>query len=219
MVEIKICGVRDEVTASVAIESGATYVGVVVGAPDSPRHVDASTAASLVRFLRGKVFSVLVTRELTREFIALARTANPGLVQFHEPVPSPLVGELRNAFPGRIIFGVSPRADLASLASLGRTFTKHDIILIDGSLGKGTTIDEHALITIADHVKESIGLSLKDMIVAGGLSAENVGSFLQRHVPRGVDASSGLESAPGVKDPALIRKFCQEVKKSRIGHY
>jgi phosphoribosylanthranilate isomerase len=218
VVEIKICGVKDEAIASAAIESGADYIGIVAGAPDSPRHVDGPTATKLVSILRGKATTVLVTRELNREFIKLARIARPDLVQFHEPMKIGLVDELRREFTGRIIFGISPRTDPGSLASLARAFGKEDIILVDGSQGKGTGIDEHALVAVADSARQSLGLSLKDMFVAGGLSASNVGPFLQRHAPRGVDVSSGLENAPGVKDPALIKKFCLEVKKASISH-
>jgi phosphoribosylanthranilate isomerase len=216
MVEIKICGVKDEAIASVAIESGATYVGIVTGASDSPRHVDGAAAANLIRFLRGKAASVLVTHELTQGFIGLARMANPDLVQFHESISSQLVDELRHVYKGRIIFGISPRIDPVSLVSFARTFGEDDIILVDGSRGKGTKIDEHLLASIVDQVKQSLGLSLKDMLVAGGFSASNIGSFLERHAPRGVDASSGLEVVPGVKDPDLIHKFCLAVKKARI---
>jgi phosphoribosylanthranilate isomerase len=218
MVEIKICGVKDESIASAAIESGATYVGVVTGAPDSPRHVDVPTATKLVSIMRGKVSTVLVTRELNRKFIQLARIAKPDLVQFHEPMMFGLVDELRREFKGSIIFGISPRTDPGSLASLARGFGREDIILFDGSQGNGTGIDEHALVAVADSTRQSLGLSLKDMLVAGGLSASNVGSFLERHAPRGVDASSGLETSPGVKNKALIKLFCQEVKKARIVH-
>jgi phosphoribosylanthranilate isomerase len=218
MVEIKICGVKDEAIASAATGSGATYVGIVTGAPDSPRHVDGGTAINLIWFLRGKASSVLVTRELTRDFIDLVRIANPDLVQFHEPISIPLVDKLRRCYKGRIIFGISPRTDPSSLVSLSRAFGKEDIILIDGSQGKGTCVDERALAAVADCARQSLGLSLKDMFVAGGLSASNVGPFLERHAPRGVDASSGLEIAPGVKDPALIQKFCLEVKKARNIH-
>ncbi len=216
MVEIKICGVKEETIASAATESGATYVGIVTGAPDSPRHVDGATAINLIWFLRGKASSVLVTRELTRGFIDLARIANPDLVQFHEPISIPLVDKLRSCYKGRIIFGISPRTDSSSLENLSRTFGKEDIILIDGSQGKGADIDEHALTAVADSVKQSLGLSLKDMLVAGGFSASNVGPFLERHAPRGIDASSSLETVPGTKNPALIQKFCLEVKKASI---
>ncbi|MBN2152103.1 MAG: phosphoribosylanthranilate isomerase [Candidatus Lokiarchaeota archaeon] len=218
MVEIKICGVRDEAIAAVAVESGATYVGIVTGAPDSPRHVDRAAAKGLIQFLRGKASSVLVTRVLTRHFIALASAAKPDLVQFHEPIPASGLGELRHGYGGRIIFGISPRSTTDSLLSIAPSFGEEDIVLVDGSKGTGTGIDEHALIAVSDLTKEVLGLSMKDLLVAGGLSASNVGAFLERHAPRGVDASSGLETTPGVKDPALIKKFCLEIKKASIIH-
>ncbi|MEX2683612.1 MAG: hypothetical protein Q6373_018700 [Candidatus Sigynarchaeota archaeon] len=216
MVEIKICGVKDEAIAAAAVENGATYVGIVVGAPDSPRHVDGPTASRLVRFLRGKAFSVLVTRGLTGEFIDLVEATRPDLVQFHEPMAATLVEKLRRVHGGRIIYGISPRSTPGSLASSIHVFGPDDMILIDGSQGKGTCIDEHALAAVVDVAKQTLGLSLKDMLVSGGLSPSNVGPFLDRHAPRGVDASSGLETVPGVKDPALIKKFCLEVKKAKI---
>ncbi len=218
MVEIKICGVKDEAIAAAAVESGATYVGIVTGAPDSPRHVDGAAATKLVRFLRGKAPSVLVTRELTRDFIELAKVANPDLVQFHGFISGSIVDELRRVYKGRIIFGISPRSTPSSLASNIHLFGDEDMVLIDGSQGRGTGIDERGLIAVIDSVKLTLGLSLKDILVAGGLSASNIGFFLERHAPRGVDASSGLETSPGVKDPALIKKFCLEVKKTNIIH-
>jgi len=216
MVEIKICGVMDEAIANVAIESGATYVGIVAGAPDSPRHVNMATASGLIRFLRGKISSVLVTRVLTKEFIDLAKVAKPDFVQFHEPIPKDLVDELRRVYDGRIIFGISPRSTPGSIASNIHVFGSKDMVLIDGSQGSGTCIDDHELVAVIDIAKQALGLSMKDMLVAGGFSPSNVGAFLGRHAPRGVDASSGLETSPGVKDPALIKKFCIEVKKAKI---
>lgn len=214
MIEIKVCGVSDEDTAAVAIDAGATHVGIVAGAPCSLRHVNADTAMRLVRFLRGKARSVLVTRTLTPGIIDLARDARPDLVQVHDPGSFHLLGELRGACSCAIMFGVHPGMD-GDVASLLREQVSHgDVILVDGSLGTGKGIDEQALSTTMDRLNHELGVSLKDVFIAGGLSPENIETVLQAHSPRGVDASSGLETYPGVKDTARIRQFCTRIKNT-----
>jgi len=208
MVEIKICGVKDEHTVEVARNNGATFVGIVTGAPDSPRHVTYEKAGDIIRFARGKIKTVLVTRELTAEFIDRAPLVGSDMVQFHKAKQLRLVERLQDEFTGGVIFAISAEMDDDGLAK------RNDIILLDKSQGKGIGIDDTTLANECQRIEKNFRRKLGDIFVAGGFNPSNVMSFLQKHQPRGIDASSGLELTPGVKDQARIKQFCEMIKNS-----
>jgi phosphoribosylanthranilate isomerase len=212
MVEIKICGIKDDATARVAIECGASYAGIVIGTPDSTRNVTIDKASNLLHVMRDDIKTVMVIKELTRELVTSVISLGPDYVQIHKAVAQESIDRLHERLAGGIIFGITPSISDVALAELARVAKNQDLFLVDGSMGKGKVIDHKELIALNDRVQERLHLHMADLIIAGGFNHENISIFLRQFVPRGIDASSGLESAPGVKDPARIEAFCAAIK-------
>jgi len=212
MVEIKICGIKDDAIARVAIECGANYGGIVIGTPDSPRNVTIDKAANFLHVMRGDIKTVLVIKELTRELFTNVIDLDPDYVQIHKVAAAETIDRLHQCLAGGIIFGITPSTSEVALAGLARVAKNQDMFLVDGSMGKGKAIDYKSLKELSDRVQKLLHLRLNDLLVAGGFNHKNIGVFLRQFVPRGIDASSGLESAPGVKDPARIKAFCAAIK-------
>lgn len=195
---VKICGLRTEAAIETAVAAGAHAVGFVVAA-GSPRYVDAATARRLVEHTAGRVTTVLVTKGLTPEdAAAAARAAWVDVLQVHG-FDREEVGRASALFP-RVWRAASVEA--ADLTSWGE-----ELLLIDSPQpGSGERWDLGAL---AERRPEGAWL------LAGGLDPSNVGQAVTEAAPSGVDVSSGVESAPGVKDHALIERFVHEARAAR----
>ncbi|NQX36935.1 phosphoribosylanthranilate isomerase [Herbiconiux sp. VKM Ac-2851] len=196
---VKVCGLRTEAAIDAAVAAGADAVGFVV-AVGSPRFVDAATARRLVEHTGGRVTTVLVTKGLTPEdAAAAARAAGVDVLQVHGFDR----GEVERAsalFPR--VWRATSSLDADHLGSWGE-----ELLLIDSPRpGSGERWDLGAL-----QVRRPEGAWL----LAGGLDPSNVGQAIAQAAPSGVDVSSGVESAPGVKDHALIERFVAAARATR----
>ncbi len=202
---IKICGLRDEASLEAAVSCGADAVGFML-VPESPRCIVAEEALELMAMLPPMVTAVGVVRNLSvDEFCDLEQTFPAPLMQLHGSESEKVV---RSCGPGIIkAFKFDPRTIDAELARWS-AIDEVDAILIDGSDGgEGTAFDWGALAGALDGVRTPV-------ILAGGLNAENVGEAIGAVRPFAVDVSSGVESAPGVKEPDLIAAFCEAVHRA-----
>lgn len=188
---IKICGITDQEAARAAVSSGASAVGFVFAA--SPRQVTARQAAAISDELPSGVLRVAVFRHPDpAEIEAVVEEFTPDLVQAD-----------RVALDGFDTAATLPvfRED-GGEAPDGR----HGVgrFLYEGPVsGSGQLVDLARATSVA---------RLGDMVLAGGLRPDNVGRAIATVRPFGVDVSSGVESSPGVKDPALIRSFVAAVR-------
>jgi phosphoribosylanthranilate isomerase len=217
---IKICGNTNLEDASLAAQLGADAVGFVF-AP-SPRQVTASQVAAITPHLPSHIERVGVFHSRDAGQIAsIAHEAGLTAIQLHGGLDEPLAQHLAEEFKGsvRIIQTLhwpvgpateSPAAQLATqierIARLGFA----DRILIDSKVGAamgGTGVPFDW--TAARALFASVSLHL---IVAGGLTPENVAHAIAQLNPWGVDVSSGIESSPGRKAPALLARFIQSVR-------
>jgi len=202
---VKVCGITSEDAAAAAVEAGADVLGFVF-VKGTPRYIDPDRAFAIMGALPPMVGTVGVLRNATLdEFIEIEQTCPTDWSQLHGTESESLV---RDCGP-RIIRGIRFRADtlgedLARWAAIDEV----DALLVDGSAGgEGAVFDWSAL---AAPVRE---LS-KPVIVAGGLTPENVGEAIRACRPFAVDVSSGVEREPGVKDPAKVRAFCRAVREA-----
>lgn len=216
MVEIKICGIQSEEIGNFAIESGANYVGIVIGTPTSPRNVEYEKAIQLVDSLKSRANVVLVTRILDSELIQHLPRLDAKYLQFHHAALVSLIDIAHDGFAGNLTFGITPKMGDKFLELLSQHFKPGDAILVDESQGMGVYTDEDVLFKFLDKIKQYFGLGMEDVFVAGGFTPENVKEFLSKFRPRGVDVSSGVETCPGEKNKTLIQQFCQSVKKYDI---
>jgi phosphoribosylanthranilate isomerase len=178
---VKVCGVTDLAAGEAAAGAGADAVGFVFSS--SPRQVTPPTALSISAELPPQITRVAVFRRPTRSEIEdVLEIFTPDLVQADHDT---LAGfDAVDTLPVYREDGPAPDG--------GR-------FLYEGPVsGVGEMVD----------LSRAIGVArLGEMILAGGLRPDNVGTAISQVRPYGVDVSSGVETAPGRKDPALIRSF------------
>ncbi|SKA96480.1 phosphoribosylanthranilate isomerase [Agreia bicolorata] len=201
---VKICGLRTEAAIDVAVAAGADAVGFVI-AEGSPRFVEAETVRRLVEHTAGRATTVLVTKGLSPEAAAsAAHGCGVDVLQVHG-FDRPQVERTVTLFPR--VWRATSLGDTqleANLESWGE-----EILLIDSPrAGSGERWDLGAL-----HEQRPTG----PWLLAGGLDAENVARAVAEARPTGVDVSSGVESAPGVKDHALIERFVDNARSTSRG--
>jgi len=208
---VKVCGVRTPEIADCAVEAGVDWVGVILEAR-SPRHADAATVDSVRAALAGRADLVGVMVEPSAERCRdQARRHRLDAVQLHGRVEPGVVGEVDVP----VIRAVNP-ADRRSAFTTG--WWPDCLLLLDippvqaGALpgGTGNLVDLETAAEVAAH---------RRIILAGGLTPDNVAAAIERVRPLGVDASSGLESRPGVKDPGRVRDFVIAAREAfaRVG--
>lgn len=190
---IKICGVMTVGDARVVTDSGADMLGVVL-AP-SVRRVEPERARAIFESVEGRVTRVAVFRDQSpSEIRATLATLAVEAVQVHGPLDDALRDELRAR--GTLVIKAL-HADDVGLADFVDEMV--DAVLIDGPRpGTGAV---HGF-DILDQRSFSV-----PVIVAGGLDAHNVAAVVAATGARGVDCASGVESAPGVKDPVRVAAF------------
>ena len=203
---IKICGLTREADVAAAVEAGADAVGFVLYAK-SPRHLSLERAAALTQGLPPFVVPVLLFVNATPAEIAAATAAMPqALLQFHgDETPAEC-----NAAGRPYLRAVRMAAGLDLLDCMSR-FPNAQALLLDAAVdgyGGGGKVFDWSLIP-ADVPSR--------LVLSGGLSPANVIDGVLRVRPFAVDVSSGVESATGrkgVKDAALIRRFCDAVREA-----
>lgn len=184
---IKICGITDAATAALAAEAGATAIGLVFA--DSPRRVSARQAAEIVRALPRAVERIGVFRRGDLDQLpAILEQVDLDAIQVHRAEDLPLALHGREVIPG-------VRVEYAGDFRHGR-------VLVDSPLGEGSGMAWN----FADVRRFAQG---RRVILAGGLTPANVAEAIRLAQPYGVDVSSGVERAPGMKDAALVRAFVQ----------
>ena len=209
MTEIKICGLTTPETLDAAIDAGATHVGLVHYEP-SPRHVSLDQAAALRRRVpeHVKVVLLLVNMEAKPTGEALD-AVRPDVVQFHGSETPEWLALIKNNTALEVwkAWGVRNADSLAKATKYAGAVHRmlYDAPANKAPGGQGLAIDWSLL---ANHRHElPWGL-------AGGLTPANVAEAIAQTRAPLVDASSGLESAPGVKDANLVRAFCEAARKA-----
>ncbi len=195
---IKICGITSEPDALLAVGLGADAIGFVL-AP-SPRQITPSVAGDIVKRLPHDVLTVGVFRdEAPLRVVDIANTVGFGAVQLHGHETAEQCLWIRERVACTIrAFPAGDRA-IQRFSEFGA-----DYLLIDGqSPGSGQVFDWRLAEGVIDRAR---------MFVSGGLTPDNVGDAIAKLRPRGVDVSSGVEAAPGAKDPQLLRAFIRNAR-------
>ena len=207
MTGIKICGLSTPETVDAAVDAGASHIGLVHYEP-SPRHISLGDAAKLRARAPDHVKVVLLTVNMQPAELETAyRAVMPDVLQFHgrETVEwMKMVRDLLKVETWRAV-GLRERATLEK----SRTYVDRiDRLVFDAPAkalpgGNGVAFQWDIL----DGYEHPM-----DWALAGGLTPDNVAEAIARTGAPLVDTSSGVESAPGVKDPDLIRAFCKAVQ-------
>ena len=207
---VKICGLSTRETLKVALEAGADMVGFVFF-PPSPRHLSLEAARELGRQAKGRATKVALTVDADDATLEnIVETLRPDLLQLHGKETTARVRDIKAKFalPVMKVIAVATSADLAMLP--GYTSVA-DRILFDARAPKGATRPGGLGAVFDWNVLAKLELNLP-YLVSGGLTADNLAEAVRVTRAGGVDVSSGVESAPGIKDPEMIRHFIRAVR-------
>lgn len=203
MARVKICGLTSGADLRAAIDAGADAIGVITEVPvETPREVDRSTAANLVALVPPFVTATLVTMpETIEDAVDLARTVEPDALQLHGEFDADELGYLRAETGLKVI----PAIDHAEADRVRSIDDAADAILLDstteeGAGGTGETHDWGAAGELADELSSPV-------ILAGGLTPENVERAVRTASPYAVDVASGVEAEGGRKDHTAVATF------------
>jgi len=202
---IKICGITRAEDARAAAECGADAIGLVFY-PPSPRYLSAERAVELRDALPPFVQTVaLFVNPDAAQVAQVLQRVRPGLLQFHgEEAP-----EFCAQFGVPFVKACRMRPGDDALEYL-RPFSRAAAWLFDSHVPEYGGVGEGFDLSLMPVVKE------KPVILSGGLSRANVAEAIRRVRPWGVDVSSGVESAKGVKDAAKIAAFIAEVRNADV---
>lgn len=205
MADVKICGLRDRAQLAAAIEAGARYVGFVFF-PKSPRAVTPDEAAQLVTEVPVGVARVgLFVNPDDALLTEVLDKAPLDIIQLHGKESPERVSEVRalTGLPVMKAIGVSGPDDLGQLTEYGLVA---DMLLVDAKAPKDAVLPGGN--GLAFDWRLLVGRRwLRPWMLAGGLTPDNVAEAVRLTGAPVVDVSSGVESAPGVKDPDRIRAF------------
>jgi phosphoribosylanthranilate isomerase len=202
---IKICGLSTPETLEAALAAGAEMIGLNFH-PKSPRYVTPQRAAELADQARGRTQIVALVVDYTPEQAAeLARIVRPDWIQLHGKETPHRVEAIRDEAGIAIMkaIGISTAEDVAHVADF---VDIADRILLDAKAPKGADRTGGHGVPFDWSLLKALDPSLPFML-SGGLTPETVGEAIRAVRPMAVDVSSGVETAPGVKDAALIRAF------------
>jgi phosphoribosylanthranilate isomerase len=204
-IAVKICGLTSPDAIEAAAGAGAVYGGLVFH-PRSPRFVALEKARALAERMRGRLKSVALITDMDDAGIAaLVETVAPDFLQLHGNETIQRTADIRARF-GLPVIKVLPVAEASDLKAAVDHEKVADMLMFDARPpkdaerpgGHGTAFDWKIL----------SGLSFrKPWFLAGGLDPDNVARAIELSGARQVDVSSGVESAPGVKDPARVTAF------------
>ena len=207
-IRVKICGITTLADARAAIAAGADALGFVF-VPGTPRFIAPDLAGEIVRELPPFIARVglFVDAETRTVAEALVRSGMDTL-QFHGEETPDLVRQFRRAVKVMKAFRVRGEETLMRLPAYADAV---DAILLDAYVagahgGTGAQFDWNLAVQARD-----LG---RPLVLAGGLTPANVAEAVRTVRPYGVDVSSGVESAPGRKDPAKLAEFVRAAKSA-----
>jgi phosphoribosylanthranilate isomerase len=209
---VKICGLSTRETLDAALAAGADMVGFVFF-PPSPRHIDLDTARALGKQAKGRALKVALSVDGDDALLANSIDAlQPQILQLHGKESVARIRDIKQKFglPVMKAIAVETAADLASLSGYAAVC---DRILFDAKPPKDATRPGGLGAAFDWHLLEGLKLQLPFM-VSGGLDADNVAEAVRVTGAGGVDISSGVERAPGIKDPDMIRAFIRAARAS-----
>jgi phosphoribosylanthranilate isomerase len=213
-IQVKICGIASADAADAAVRAGADFAGLVFQ-PRSPRYVTPDKAAQLASRLRGRTRLVALLSDPNDEEIAAAfSSVQPDFIQLHGRETPERVAALRTHFGKPVIKAIAV-ADSSDLACVPAYENVADMLLFDAKApasstregGHGAAFDWQLL----------RGRTFKrPWLLAGGLNAGNVARAIRSAEAPGVDVSSGVETAPGIKTAELIVEFVAEARSAQF---
>jgi phosphoribosylanthranilate isomerase len=222
VVKVKICGIRDKGMIDAVVAAGADAIGCVINSPSSPRNVTLLEAEEI--FSNTPPFTqtvAVLTSNSLHEIVKIVKKLHPNAVQLHGKYTLDFIREASKAIDTAKIIGVfhvpagtdQPQTEVETMLDQVRILADYvDAVLVDpmfeGKLG-GSGLKMNW--SFARKLRDAI--SPTPLILAGGLTPENVQQAILETRPYAVDVSTGVERSPGVKDPSKIVKFVRKVRE------
>lgn len=214
MTRAKVCGITHEEDLRTAVDAGADAVGFIVDVPvDTPRELSPARAAELVDAVPPFVTSVLVTMpDAPERTVDLVESVSPDVVQAHGDMGAGDLAYLTANVESNVVMAL----DAETLETAHRYADIADALLVDsvddnGAGGTGRTHDWDRTRELCDSVDVPV-------VLAGGLTPENVREAVRTVEPFAVDVASGVERKQGQearKDENAVRTFVTEAKRAQ----
>ena len=203
-VEVKICGLTRPDAAAVCVAAGASYLGVIFAS--GPRVVTATVAGEVVHAAEGRPVLGVFGAQRVEEILRIRDAAGLSGAQLHGDQPVEVAARLRRA--GLLVWRVARLAGPGELDGLPSFAEEADLVLVEPRVpalagGAGVALD----LDLGRAARIRLGACR--MALAGGLRPENVAEAVLRVHPDVVDVSSGVERAPGWKDPGQVIRFME----------
>ena len=208
---IKICGIKSEAILDAAIEAGADMVGFM-HFPRSPRHLELDPIGELISLARGRVETCVVLVNPDNTLVAQVAALGPDWIQLHGPETPHRVEAIRDEAGIAILkaCSIGSAEDVAAVAGFAECA---DRLLLDTKAPKDATRPGGTGQTFDWSLLKALDPELSFML-SGGLTPDTVANAIKVTRPLGVDVSSGVEKAPGVKDAGLIRAFITNARSA-----
>ena len=213
MTGIKFCGLTRPQDAALAGRLGAGYAGAIFAG--GPRAIDPIRALKVLAAAGGTVRRVGVFGDQTPEAIgATAAAAGLDVVQLHADPTAEVVDAVRRRYDG-VVWAVLRTSGSLAASRAAALFAAADAVLLDAQVagalgGTGHALDWPRLRTAIDAARGG-----GTLVLAGGLTPENVATAIAALAPDVVDVSSGVEASPGVKDHSRMRAFAEAVARAQ----
>ena len=206
-VGVKICGLRSHAQIDAAIQAGASYIGLNFFAK-SPRSVTIEEAAPLAAAMPAGVAKVALVVDADDAMLdALTEKVAIDILQLHGSETPARVTEVKARY-GLPVMKVVGLADASDLIKLDAHLSVADMILVDAKAPKDAVLPGGNGVTFDWTLLEGRRWPIPWML-AGGLNPSNVAEAIRLTRANQVDVASGVESSPGVKDPQLMKQFCE----------
>ena len=214
MTRVKICGIKSIEDARAAYEAGADELGFHVALDGGRSPLTPESAAEMIRMLPGGVSSVVVTSATQpAQLIEIAKKTGANVLQLYGDATPEQVRAVKAELPNIVIWKVLNVSDDSSIAKAKEYEGAADAIALDtlnketgARGGSGKTHDWN----ISKRVVESVSVPV---VLAGGLTPENVAEAIATVSPAGVDVNSGVSNPDGSKDIEKVKAFVNNAKK------
>lgn len=208
---VKICGLTNQADRDGAVHAGADAVGFISGVSvDTPRELSRASAANLVAGVPPFVTSVLVTMpKSVEEAVSVQRQVGADAVQIHGSLGPAAIETASRRLDAQLIAAIDVHdEDAETYAAVADTLLV-DSTDEDGGGGTGETHDW-------EQTREYCESLAVPVVLAGGLTPDNVGRAIATADPFGVDVASGVERSGGEKDHDALTKFVDEATKTEV---
>jgi len=210
--DIKICGLKTEEAVDRAVALGATHIGFIFF-EKSPRYIEPADAGRLADRIRGKAKIVAVTVDADNDDLdEIVDLLRPDMLQLHGKETPERVLTLKavTGLPVIKAFSIQTADDLRKIEAYEGIANRY---LFDAKPPKNSELPGGNGVSFDWQLLSGLDPSI-DYFLSGGLNKDNLGEALRIARPPGIDASSGLESRPGVKDLTMIDEFFAAVHRA-----